>query len=438
MAASRKAAGKRSSAQALAAVIAIAIAAALLSAYALGSQRSAAPGLKPYAPQFYSGYNYQYEQNNYHAYAINGSAGTFNISINGSIIVNPSYYDGEILAGLTYMSTYLGGMIAINSTTGNTIWYDALPNEAMTQPITIGNEAIIGLGNNNFKGISIRGNGTNYIAAISIRNGSLMWEFNTFGEDMPTPAYYNGIIVEPTGAGAVYGINAIAGSKVWNTSIPSFDSMSSPALLDGIAYFGGARPYRFYAINVSNGKVLWSDGINAYGGLDDCSPVIYMGDVITGYTQAIADNGYRLYIVAMNASNGKIVWDRMVGYGVQEPPQIAPPIEMPPLSIYNGMVLVEPTSSNTLYALNASDGNMLWDVYTGIGSSNVNVLDGYLIYVNYNGTAFAITANGSVARKSETGVYMGPGNPMVIGSHIVLFGINGVIKSIPANSIIPH
>jgi outer membrane protein assembly factor BamB len=90
---------------------------------------------------------------------------------------------------------------------------------------------------------------------------------------MPTPVYYDGMIIEANGNGELFALNATTGKLVWEDYIGSYDSMSSPVLVNNVIYFGSANPYIFWAIDVKSGKVLWYYNFSSceqnLGGLDD-------------------------------------------------------------------------------------------------------------------------------------------------------------------------
>jgi hypothetical protein len=68
--------------------------------------------------------------------------------------------------------------------------------------------------------------------------------------------------------------------------------MSSLLLVNDVVYFGTATT--FWAINATNGNVIWSDYLygsyNNMGGLDDSSPAYYRGIVVTSFTVHYAND----------------------------------------------------------------------------------------------------------------------------------------------------
>ena len=60
-----------------------------------------------------------------------------------------------------------------------------------------------------------------------------------------------------TGDRAVYAIDAQTGKLRWKLVIPSYDSVSSPIIQGNLIYFGGAHPYRVYAVNIDTHRIAW-------------------------------------------------------------------------------------------------------------------------------------------------------------------------------------
>jgi outer membrane protein assembly factor BamB len=381
---------------------------------------------------------WQFEENNLHVYnyTFNGTIATFNMTVGASVIVPPTLYDGLLLVDLSKNSTS-GGVAAINIQTGQMVWKTILPNMMMTQPLTYENLVIVGLGNNNYQDTPpyYRGNGTNYVAALNFSTGKIVWTFPTIGEDMPTPLIYNGLVIGANGNAMVYALNPLTGQEVWNASLPSgsFVSMSSPALLGDSIYFGANNPYVFYSVNLTDDQVSWSTPIPANGGLDDCSPAIWNDTVISGYTVMTSSGMLEPVLFAMNTTNGNILWQLDETAGV-EPPAI----QVPPVTVWNGIVYSDPAEGGTLYAVNASSGTLLWNFHTGGDNSNANIFDGNLWMVNTTGTLFVLNATtGTLLKTTNIGVPVGPGNLIFAGQNVIISGTNGQVISIPVSDIYP-
>jgi len=385
----------------------------------------------------------QFEGDSAHVYNYtwNGAMAPLNVSLGSSVIVPPTLYDGLLLVDLSEMGgsgmASSGGVAAIDMQDGELVWKTTVPNQMMTQPVTYDGLVIIGLGNKDFQGPlpSVRGTGTNYVAALNASTGRVVWTYPTSGEDMPTPLISDGLVVGADGDGVVYALNPLTGQDVWNLALPkgSYVSMSSPALSGGSIYFGAADPYAFYSVNVETGQISWSTPTTANSGLDDCSPAVWNDTVVSGYTLVTSTGLLQPVLFGMNATDGRILWQLKEAAGAKPPA-----IQVPPITISNGIAYSDPTESGTLYAVNATSGALIWTFQTGSDTSNANVFDGYLSIVNSAGTLFVLNpATGALLKATDVGVGLGPGSLVFAGQDVIVAGSSGKVISIPLSKVYP-
>ena len=383
---------------------------------------------------------WQFEENNLHVYnyTYDGTMATFNITVDDSIIVSPTLYDGLLLVDLSTSAAAenSGGVAAINMQNGQMVWRTIFPNMVMTQPITYEGLVIVGLGNNNQPRNSTSPGEPNCVAALNFSTGNVVWTFVTNGEDMPTPLIYDGLVIGVNGNG-VYALNATSG-QVWNGRLPGLgSSMSSPALLGNSIFFGAGDAFR--CVNLTDGQVSWSTLTPQTGGLTDCSPTIWNDIVISGYTVATSGGLYVTVLFAMNTTNGNILWQLNETAGA--PPEgynCASIIEVPPITVWNGIVYSDSTESGTLYAVNASSGVLLWSFNTGGDNCNANIFDGNLWMVNNNGILFVLNpVTGVLLETTNVGAGVGPGNLVFAGQNVIISELSGQVISMPASHIYP-
>jgi outer membrane protein assembly factor BamB len=385
----------------------------------------------------------QFEGNSVHVYnyTVDGEIATFNTTLGASVIAPPTLYDGLLLVDLSEMGgsgmASSGGVAAIDVQTGQTVWKTTVPNQMMTQPITYDGLIIIGLGNKVFQSSSpnVRGTGPNYVAALNASTGDVVWTYPTTGEDMPTPVISDGLVVGANGNGVVYALDPLTGQVEWDTLLPagSYVSMSSPALSGGSIYFGAADPYYFYSVNMTTGQVSWRTPTIANGGLDDCSPAVWDDIVVSGYTLETSAGLMQPVLFGMNATTGGILWQVKEDQGPKPPA-----IQVPPITISNGIAYSDPTEGGTLYAVNASSGALLWTFKTGPDSSNANIYDGYLSIVNSAGTMFVLNpTTGALLKTAVVEAGLGPGNLIFAGGNAIIAGSDGQVISLPVSDVYP-
>src|ERR1700722_7493986 len=116
---------------------------------------------------------------------------------------------------------------------------------------------------------------------------------------------------------------------------------SSPAIVDGVVYFG-SEDHNVYALNARTGAKLWSytTGNQVYS-----PPAVVHGTVYIG-----SDDGN---VYALNARTGTLLWKHLIGDYLLAAP-----------TIVNGVAYIGAWDSN-VYALNAHTGAKLWSYHTG-------------------------------------------------------------------------
>ena len=370
-----------------------------------------------------------------HVYFIPVKTGFFILNVTTAIVVPPSVYhclllvttSGPMNLANRQLCSCQGCVYAINISNGEIVWFQKFNNQIMTQPIVINCIVIIGLGNNIFQNCHVRGTGDNAIIALNATNGEILWEYKTLGEDMPTPTFYNGKIIEANGNGQVFALN-LQGEVCWCKNITSYDSMSSPLLVNGVVYFGSANPYIFWAINAANGNIIWyvnfSSIYSSLGGLDDSSPAYCNGIIVSAYTIKV-NCSIKEILFAVNATNGKILW--CIDEGCTK---IPPNLESPPPTIFNGVVYHD-SPVGILYAVNLTSGKIIWAFKTGFTVDNPEIYEGKIIIQNASGYLFVLSYQGNLLKGFQTPVMPGPGNMLLTCNSLILVGVNGIVDSLP-------
>ncbi|HTY74638.1 MAG TPA: PQQ-binding-like beta-propeller repeat protein [Candidatus Nanoarchaeia archaeon] len=184
---------------------------------------------------------------------------------------------------------------------------------------------------------------------------------------------------------------------------------SNAAIVNGVVYVGSWDGY-IYALNAFDGSKIWrfttlspqgesspavANGvvyvasetdvyaINAVTGLEiwqfptssvECSPTVVNGVVYIG--------SFYGFVYALNASNGSLIWDVQTGGAVSSAP-----------AVVNGIVYTG-SKNGYLYALNASTGSEQWSYDTkGPIYSSPAVNNGIVYVGSESGSLFALNAN---------------------------------------------
>jgi outer membrane protein assembly factor BamB len=135
-------------------------------------------------------------------YAYNASTGVrlWNFTT-GDVISPPAVSEGIVYFGFGY------GVLALNSSTGDRIWqftpdYLGLPLYEQSSPSISGNRVYVGLADG--------------LYCLDAKTGSQIWN-NSLGASATSPAIGNGIVYFGSAYGPnVYAFNASTGTRIWN------------------------------------------------------------------------------------------------------------------------------------------------------------------------------------------------------------------------------
>jgi outer membrane protein assembly factor BamB len=236
-----------------------------------------------------------------------------------------------------------------------------LGHQSYASPIVIADRLIIPGGYSNFS-----------IYCINATIGRLLWTASeSFFSDATPATYANRIVIPSSSApagGYLYCFDSDNGTLVWKFYFTEggYGNMPSPIIQDGVVFFSsgttGVSQQRgnmfalslFDMENVTTPKVIWKKSLNSIG---TTSPAYSNGKILLGYTtysestSSVGDS----YIVSLNATDGSLVWSYLVEnvyYGLHSSP-----------TVVDGKVFFG--SYGTVYCLNESSGELLWNTVVG-------------------------------------------------------------------------
>lgn len=192
--------------------------------------------------------------------------------------------------------------------------------------------------------------------------------FDNFG----TATYEDGILYAPSKADArAYAINASNGDVIWNSTVRECDA--SPRIDGDVVYVGecshpGGEPIpdpKAIALNRTNGKEIWHY-VEPHGNEWVGSPIVH-GDYV--YYTTLGSGIY-----ALNKTNGNIIWQQDIGFIVCS------------AAYHEGTVFISGsnlTDPQGQYAFNATNGEIIWHVNYGAPWDSSPVI--------YNGMVIQVT-----------------------------------------------
>jgi len=259
-----------------------------------------------------------------------------------------------VVNGIVYSSFLDNEPMALNASTGATLWTFAMVDSGT--PHTVANGVFYFVGED--------GN----LYALNASTGAKLWTFAVGGSRFNVGQFVvaNGVVYVGSPDGNVYALNAGTGAKLWTFTTGTGATSFSFAVASGVVYFG-STDNNLYALNASTGAKLWSF---AAGGQVFSSPAVANGVVCFGST----DNN----VYALNASTGAKLWS--FATGEKSSPQVV-----------NGVVYVG-SAAGYVYALNASTGAKLWSFDDGVFPVGPLVVADGVIYLGCSPGLCAVNA----------------------------------------------
>lgn len=359
--------------------------------------------------------------------------------------------------GNIYAESDSGVVYDLNAATGKLIWQHTLTNEAMGNPVVENGMVYFGTGNSSFSFRELlnyktgkpvmRGTGENYIYALDAKTGKTVWKYYTNGEDMPTPAYLNGVLYEANGEGNILALDAKTGKLLWKQPIGGFNSMSSPVAWvnpktgQGEVLASFSNPDKVVAVSAKSGAILWTQSIPGSfdTGMSDEVPVV---DPTTNtvIVNSVIDpkmiNGamtVNLAMEALDGTTGKVLWLTKFGRGSM-PPAFKAGVPM----IHNGIVYMSAPATDSMHAVDLKTGKVLWGYKAGYPGRAAPTYYKGTLYFDDGPMVFALNPKtGAVISKKKIGGLFGIVNPVIVGGTMYLDNSYNWIMAVPLKDINP-
>ncbi|MDA8327654.1 MAG: PQQ-binding-like beta-propeller repeat protein [Betaproteobacteria bacterium] len=352
----------------------------------------------------------------------------------------------SVVNGIVYEGSDNGYTYALNALNGKLIWAHYGWNMTMSNPLVVDGRVFVSTGNAYFNYANTmlyvkgkrptRGPGLNTMYALDAKTGKKLWAYHFPGEAMPTAVYDQGFLYIGTGDGHVYKLDAVTGKLALTTDLVSFVSMSSPVLAGDNLFLGGTNPNYFYAVNKKTGSIAWKITLPKLvaTGIGDCTPAYADGLVIQEATVETGDKEKPVanVLLAMDASSGKIVWQKQLESG-----PVPPAMKTATPMIAGDKVLEGSPVTGNYYAFDLKTGRELWKVRLGAQiRAGAAVADG-VAYVPYkSGDIAAIrVADGTLLGQKHLGGAFGPSSPVIVGGTLYVSNIYGWVIAIPLSDI---
>ncbi len=251
-----------------------------------------------------------------------------------------------------------------------------------------------------------------YSASTSPSTNKTLWTQQTGGAVFSSPSVSEGVVYVSSGDGNLYALDATYGSQLWRSQIGCFNTLSSPAIANGVLYVGSDGG-NIFALNQTTGVEIWTYSITGQR-VDYSSPtvsdgIIYIGSYSYTYNDNYTTINYDGYLNALNASDGRLVWQDHIGAVVSSQ------------AVVNGVVYAGSMSGNasrgSVFALNAANGAQIWSVQTEAVVSSPAVVNNVVYIASINGTVYALNSlTGNKVWNYQT-------NEQIMGSPAISSGV---------------
>ncbi len=221
------------------------------------------------------------------------------------------------------------------------------------------------------------------VTSSNVANLRVAWQSDKTGQVTGQPMVSNGIVYFGDWGGVVYAVNLTNGEVLWHDDMSAITGhnykaqiSSTLAIVNGLVY-GGMSPYgtnpEVFALNQTNGNLVWEDNLTQLSGTNMpsiwASPIYYQGLIYIGvaaFNQSLSfEKGQ---IVALNSTNGALVWKFQTMIGVSGGAPVWSTVVVDPKlnSIYFGTGDAYTTKLPNGYAysilsLNALTGGLNWN-----------------------------------------------------------------------------
>ncbi len=323
---------------------------------------------------------------------VTGLQALWNEPISGQVIdSSPAVANGTLYVGSYDLN---GDLYALDASTGAVRWtFPTGPGN--TFPSIHSSPAVS-------NGVVYVGAQDHNLYAIDAATGVERWHFTTGSAIYSSPVVANGVVYFGSFDHSIYAISAATGQKLWNHSLGS-QVISNPAVANGVVYETSSSGDELYALDATTGTTKWT-----YIGVDE-SPTVVDGVVYVGNTFEFPNDLY-----AIDAATGTKLWGTTVGGtygGVTTAPAVA-----------DGVVYVGTGGDdNSIHAVAASDGALLWTFATGGHvTSSPAVANGVVYAGSFDDNLYALDASTGALLRSFATRYSISSSPAVADGVVYL------------------
>jgi outer membrane protein assembly factor BamB len=225
---------------------------------------------------------------------------------------NWDYFDSSpaVVDGVLYVGSGDTNIYAVDARTGQQIWKFPTKRRVASSPAVV-------------DGVVFCGSLDGYMYAISAETGTNLWKLKTqgnggfpVGEIFHAPAVVDGLVYFGSRDSGVYAVDAVTGKRVWRRDVAGGGSwaFNSPAVYNGLVLAGTSIPGYLCALDTKTGIQKWQismpNSLQEYSSPAVAEGIAYfgVGDALSTCTSRAHPRAAPAYFLAVDIAAKKIKW----------------------------------------------------------------------------------------------------------------------------------
>ena len=331
-------------------------------------------------------------------------------------LLGPINYDNAI-----YVASRSGQVKAIDLSNGHTIWDKNLSKSTLFSSKT----ALFSGGVSADDKYVYVGSERAVVYALDRNDGSVIWEKPVKGEVLARPVSSADKLIIHTANGNLQALNRNTGADEWDVMLEvpplSLRGNSTPTIAHGAAILGDDTGH-VNAYYINDGQLIWQQRISQPSGSTE---IAKLNDVDS--TPVIEGNlayaiGYNGNVVALDLSNGQIVWRKEMG-------------STHSFAVDTQQLFVVDQDDN-VQAVSKNGGAVLWTQADLLHRQLTDpvIYENYIVVGDFEGYLYWLSKdNGNVVAKTQVSSSGLISKPLVVDNKIIVQAKNGDIYAFTKN-----
>ena len=331
-------------------------------------------------------------------------------------LLGPINYDNAV-----YVASRSGQVKAVDLSNGHTIWDKNLSQSTLFSSKT----ALFSGGVSADDKYVYIGSERAVVYALDRNDGNVIWEKPVRGEVLARPVSSADKLIIHTANGNLQALNRNTGADEWDVMLEvpplSLRGNSTPTIAHGAAIFGDDTGH-VNAYYINNGQLIWQQRISQPSGSTE---IAKLNDVDS--TPVIEGNlayaiGYNGNVVALDLSNGQIVWRKEMGSTHS--------------FVVDSQRLFVVDQNDNVRAVSKNGGTILW-TQAGLLHRQLTdpvIYENYIVVGDFEGYLYWLDKDkGEIVAKTQVSSSGLISKPLVVDNKIVVQAKNGDIYAFTKN-----